>query len=139
MVVGETPNLTARLQAFVEPGQIVLAGVTHRLVGAQFRVRDLGQQPVKSFVEAPRRRLTDLVGLATEVQAVVRDASESMLKNASAGRSDWGIGLRRPRRISRRACGPCYCRSVRVDQDYTISSRESAVAEAFEIRGRPSE
>ena len=30
-VVGETPNLAARLQALAEPGQIVLAGATRRL------------------------------------------------------------------------------------------------------------
>src|SRR6516164_2619408 len=32
-VVGETPNLAARLQALAEPGQIVLAGATRRLIG----------------------------------------------------------------------------------------------------------
>jgi class 3 adenylate cyclase len=29
-VVGETPNLAARLQALAEPGQIILAGATRR-------------------------------------------------------------------------------------------------------------
>src|SRR5262249_21963174 len=46
-VVGETPNLAARLQAVAEPGQIVLAGVTRRLIGNLFRLRDLGRQTVK--------------------------------------------------------------------------------------------
>jgi class 3 adenylate cyclase len=32
-VAGETPNLAARLQALAEPGQIVLAGATRRLIG----------------------------------------------------------------------------------------------------------
>jgi class 3 adenylate cyclase len=32
-VTGETPNLAARLQALAEPGQIVLAGATRRLIG----------------------------------------------------------------------------------------------------------
>src|SRR6516164_10056702 len=31
-VVGETPNLAARLQALAQPGQIVLAGATRRLI-----------------------------------------------------------------------------------------------------------
>ena len=33
-VVGETPNLAARLQALAEPGQIVIAASTRRLLGA---------------------------------------------------------------------------------------------------------
>jgi class 3 adenylate cyclase len=43
-VVGATPNLAARLQALAEPGQIVLAGATRRLIGDLFRLRDLGRQ-----------------------------------------------------------------------------------------------
>jgi class 3 adenylate cyclase len=42
-VVGETPNLAARLQAMAEPGQIVLAGLTRRLIGDLFRLRELGR------------------------------------------------------------------------------------------------
>ena len=42
-VVGETPNLAARLQALAEPGQIVLAGATRRLIGDLFRLRNLGR------------------------------------------------------------------------------------------------
>ena len=37
-VVGETPNLAARLQALAEPGQIVVAGATRRLIGDLFRL-----------------------------------------------------------------------------------------------------
>src|SRR5215472_14298701 len=50
-VVGETPNLAARLQALAQPGQIVLAGATRRLIGDLFRLRDLGRQAVKGFAE----------------------------------------------------------------------------------------
>jgi class 3 adenylate cyclase len=48
-VVGETPNLAARLQALAEPGQIVLAGATRRLVGDLFQLTDLGLQTMKGF------------------------------------------------------------------------------------------
>src|SRR6516225_5312568 len=83
-VVGETPNLAARLQALAEPGQIVLAGATRRLIGDLFRLRELGRQAVKGFAEpveafaveavavtesrfeAAHRRLTDLVGRTAE-------------------------------------------------------------------------
>jgi predicted ATPase len=89
-VVGETPNLAARLQALAEPGQIVLAGITRRLVGDLFRLTDLGRQTAKGFAEpveafavegaavtesrfeAARRGFTDLVGRAPE-STLLRD------------------------------------------------------------------
>src|SRR5215469_12988590 len=89
-VVGETPNLAARMQSLAEPGQIVLAGATRRLIGDLFQLRELGRQTVKGFAEpveafavggvvaaesrfeAARRRLTDLVGRAAE-SALLRD------------------------------------------------------------------
>ena len=45
-VVGETPNLAARLQNLAEPGTIIIAASTRRMLGAQFRLRDLGFQQV---------------------------------------------------------------------------------------------
>jgi class 3 adenylate cyclase/predicted ATPase len=89
-VVGETPNLAARLQALAQPGQIILAGATRRLVGDLFRLTDLGRQTAKGFAEpveafavegvavtesrfeAARRGLTDLVGRAAE-SALLRE------------------------------------------------------------------
>src|SRR6202040_3042201 len=48
-VVGETPNLAARLQALAEPGAVVIAAGTRRLVGDLFEVRDLGAVEVKGI------------------------------------------------------------------------------------------
>jgi class 3 adenylate cyclase/ABC-type transport system involved in cytochrome c biogenesis ATPase subunit len=97
-VVGETPNLAARLQALAGPGQIVLAGTTRRLIGDLFRLTDLGRQTAKGFAdpveafavegvavtesrfEASRRGLTDLVGRAAE-SALLRER----LRQAWAG------------------------------------------------------
>src|SRR5437870_10327028 len=45
-LVGETPNLAGRLQALAEPGMIVIAGSTRRLLGDLFRLRDLGWHEV---------------------------------------------------------------------------------------------
>src|SRR5262244_2788255 len=50
-VVGDTPNLAARLQALAEPGTIVVAGSTRRLLGDLFRLRDLGQHELKGIAE----------------------------------------------------------------------------------------
>jgi class 3 adenylate cyclase/predicted ATPase len=48
-VVGETPNLAARLQALAEPGTVVIAAGTRRLVGDLFEYRDLGAVEVKGI------------------------------------------------------------------------------------------
>jgi class 3 adenylate cyclase/predicted ATPase len=48
-VVGETPNLAARLQALAEPGTIVIAAGTRRLVGDLFEYRDLGAVELKGI------------------------------------------------------------------------------------------
>jgi predicted ATPase len=48
-VVGETPNLAARLQALAEPQTVVIAAGTRRLVGDLFEYRDLGAVEVKGI------------------------------------------------------------------------------------------
>src|SRR5258706_3573018 len=50
-VVGETPNLAARLQALAEPGTIVVAASTRRLPCDLFRLRELGRHEVKGIAE----------------------------------------------------------------------------------------
>ncbi len=50
-VVGETPNLAARLQAMAEPGTVVIADGTRRLLRGVFALHDLGSVPLKGFDE----------------------------------------------------------------------------------------
>jgi class 3 adenylate cyclase len=50
-VVGETPNLAARLQALAEPGTVLIGPQTRRLLGDLFECRDLGAVEVKGFPE----------------------------------------------------------------------------------------
>ena len=50
-VVGETPNLAARLQALAQPGCVVISQATRRLVGGLFELADLGPQRLKGFAE----------------------------------------------------------------------------------------
>ena len=90
-VVGETPNLAARLQALAEPDAVVIAASTRRLVGELFEYRDLGDVEVKGIAEAvPAWRilrpsvvasrfealrgssLTPLVGRDEEVEVLLR-------------------------------------------------------------------
>jgi class 3 adenylate cyclase len=51
-VVGETPNLAARLQTLAEPDGVVIAAGTRRLVGDLFELRDLGVVEVKGIAAA---------------------------------------------------------------------------------------
>jgi hypothetical protein len=53
-VVGETPNLAARLQALAEPGAVVLDEATRRLTGALFDYADLDEAALKG-VPGPAR------------------------------------------------------------------------------------
>jgi class 3 adenylate cyclase/predicted ATPase len=90
-VVGETPNLAARLQASAEPDAVVIASGTRRLVGGLFECRDLGAvelrgiaapvpawqvlrpSGVESRFEALRgSALTRLVGRDEEIDLLLR-------------------------------------------------------------------
>jgi class 3 adenylate cyclase/predicted ATPase len=50
-VVGETPNLAARLQALAEGGKLVVAATTRRLLGRTFSLRSMGHHELKGFTE----------------------------------------------------------------------------------------
>jgi class 3 adenylate cyclase/predicted ATPase len=53
-VIGETPNLAARLQAVAEPNQVVVASATHQLLGSSFEYEDLGMHELKGIAQAVR-------------------------------------------------------------------------------------
>ena len=89
-VVGETPNLAARLQALAEPGAVVIAAATRRLTGGLFDYRDLGTKALKGFAgnipawqvlgasaiesrfEAMRTAMMPLVGRDEETDLLLR-------------------------------------------------------------------
>ncbi len=51
-IVGDTPNLAARLQALAEPGSVLVAGITRRLLGDLFDYDFLGERTLKG-IEQP--------------------------------------------------------------------------------------
>jgi class 3 adenylate cyclase len=89
-VVGETPNLAARLQGIAQPNTVVIAESTRRLLGSLFDLRDLGAQDLKgidgpvrtwaalrassveSRFEALRTTTTPLVGRDEEIDLLLR-------------------------------------------------------------------
>jgi predicted ATPase/class 3 adenylate cyclase len=89
-VVGETPNLAARLQGLAEPNTVVIADNTRRLLGGLFDYSDLGTLPVAgidypvhvwrvlgpslvgSRFEALRAAGTPLIGREEEIALLTR-------------------------------------------------------------------
>jgi class 3 adenylate cyclase len=95
-IVGETPNLAARLQGIAEPNTVVIAEGTRKLIGNLFELRDLGAQDLKG-IGGPMRAwaalrpasvesrfealhasgLTELVGREEEVELLLRRWSKA--------------------------------------------------------------
>ena len=53
-IVGETPNIAARMQAIAEPNTVVIAESTHRLIGNLFVLQDLGTKELKGIARPVR-------------------------------------------------------------------------------------
>jgi class 3 adenylate cyclase/predicted ATPase len=53
-VVGETPNLAARLQGIAEPNAVVIADSSRRLLGNLFELKDLGPMNLKGIAGPAR-------------------------------------------------------------------------------------
>ena len=89
-VVGETPNLAARLQSIAEPNTVVIAESTRKQIGNLFELEDLGAKDLKgisgpmlawaalraslveSRFEALRSATTPLVGRDEEIDLLTR-------------------------------------------------------------------
>ena len=97
-IVGETPNLAARLQGIAEPNTVVIAEGTRRLLGNLFALEDLGAKdlkgipgPVRAFaalrpnsVESRfealhTSELTALVGREEELELLLRRWSKGKI------------------------------------------------------------
>ena len=50
-MIGDTPNLAARLQGLAAPGAVVIGSSTRQLLGALFDLQDLGCHALKGFNE----------------------------------------------------------------------------------------
>ena len=104
-MVGETPNLAARLQALAEPGTVVIAEGTRRLLGGLFELRDLGPRALKGFAE-PVRGLPGRSASAAESRFEALHAGPAARRWSGATRS-WrccSSAGSRPRRARARSC-----------------------------------
>ena len=70
-VVGETPNLAARLQALATPNTLVIAEATRRQIGELFDLEDLGPQQLAGFAEPQRAwRVLGESGMVSRFEAL---------------------------------------------------------------------
>ena len=67
-VVGETPNLAARLQGLAQPGTLVIADSTRRQIGQLFEIEDLGVRALAGFAEP--QRAWHIVGRQRRVESL---------------------------------------------------------------------
>ena len=69
-IVGETPNLAARLQALAEPNTVVVADATCRLLGRTFEYENRGEHMLKGFAKpVPAWRVLREAPLASRFEA----------------------------------------------------------------------
>jgi class 3 adenylate cyclase/ABC-type transport system involved in cytochrome c biogenesis ATPase subunit len=75
-VVGETPNLAARLQTLAHPGTLVIAESARRQIGALFEVEDLGPRLLAGFGEPQRAwRVLGESGVVSRFEALRSEAT----------------------------------------------------------------
>lgn len=72
-VVGETPNLAARLQAVAKPGEVVISSVTRRLLGAAVELQDMGELDLKGL--PPQRAFRAIALSSVESRFAAREAT----------------------------------------------------------------
>ena len=104
-VLGETPNLAARLQGLAEPDTVVIGPVTHRLVGGLFECAELGQHTLKGFPEpvsawrvmgaSEAETRFDALRIGTLTPLVGREKELALLADAwrSACRGNGGVAV----------------------------------------------
>jgi predicted ATPase/class 3 adenylate cyclase len=69
-VIGETPNLAARLQQFAEPGMVLISESTHQLTDGYFEYRDLGSVALKGWAEPiPAWQVLGVSGVESRFEA----------------------------------------------------------------------
>jgi class 3 adenylate cyclase/predicted ATPase len=75
-VVGETPNLAARLQALAAPDTLVISENTRRQIGGLFEIEDLGLQPLAGFAEPQHAwRVLGESGVVSRFEALRSEAT----------------------------------------------------------------
>jgi predicted ATPase len=74
-IVGETPNLAARLQGIAEPNMVVIAEATRKLLGSLFELQDLGPKNLKGLT-GPVRAWTVLRPSSVESRFEALHASD---------------------------------------------------------------
>ena len=146
-IVGETPNLAARLQGIAEPNSVVIAESTRKLVGNLFELEDLGARDLKGIAGPVRAwaalrpasvesrfealhasGLTELVGREEELDLLLRRWSKAKTGEGQVGAAlrrgrHWQVAAQRPRLLESLASEPhtrlrYFCSPQRTDSAF---------------------
>ena len=164
-IVGETPNLAARLQGVAEPNSVVIAESTRKLVGNLFELEDLGAKDLKGIAGPVRAwaalrpasvesrfeamhatGLTELVGREEELELLLRRWSKAKTRRRPSG-SAFRRGRHREVAAHRSAQGsPCrqtahavalFLFAAAQRQPALSDHRPNATCRRIEARGQP--
>ena len=125
-IVGETPNLAARLQGVAEPNSVVIAESTRKLVGNLFELEDLGAKDLKGIAGPVRAwaalrassaegrfeamhatGLTDLVGREEELELAAATMVKGKDRRRPGRAAFWRARYRQIAPYGRAAGTPC--------------------------------
>ena len=88
-MVGETPNLAARLQAAAGPGEVMIASATRRLVGQIFELDTLGPQVLKGLTTPVAMYRVVTEGRAESRFEAPRRSGAARWPRTGAGAAHW--------------------------------------------------
>ena len=95
-VVGETPNLAARLQGLAQPGALVIAESTRRQLGTLFEIEDLGPQSLAGFAEPQGSwRPAEALTLRGSHEAALAAVKDGQTAQEETGQRTWEAELYR--------------------------------------------
>jgi hypothetical protein len=155
-IVGETPNLAARLQGIAEPNSVVIAESTRKLLGNLFELEDLGAKDLKGIARPARAwavlrassaegrfeamhatGLTELVGREEELELLLRRWGRAKSGEGQVVSSTDGSPVSAPREQCmktvhpdpqmRRACQPPPIRDKKLNHDTLAAARGFSV------------
>jgi predicted ATPase/class 3 adenylate cyclase len=165
VVVGETPNLAARLQSLTEPNTVAIGARTRGLLGNLFEYHDLGTIKIKGLADPVRAyrvvrlsaidsrfealhpaALTPLVGREEEIELLLRHWRQ--VKNAEGrvvllsgepgiGKSRITAALEEKLRTEPHTCLRYFCSSYYTDSALHPTIRQLEHAAGFEREDRP--
>jgi class 3 adenylate cyclase len=166
-VIGETPNLAARLQTFAKPGTVLISESTHRLTDGHFNYRNLGLIVLKGWAEPipawqvlgasgvesrfeaqHKTRLTPLIGRDEEIELLLRrwqrcthgeGCAVVLTGEPGIGKSHIALALQERIQAEPHITLRCFCSAHHINSAFYPSIGQLERAARFERSDSPAE